>query len=267
MTTRDSAPAFGAMLKTWRERRRMSQLKLALEVEISQRHLSFVESGRSRPSRDMVLRLCNYLELPLREQNALLLAAGHAPAYAERSLDDPELAEARAAIDLILQGHMPYPALAVDRHWTMVAANDAVGALLTGIAAHLLEPPVNALRLSLHPDGLAPRIANLPVWTAHILERLRRQHALSRDDGIADLVDEIEGYRKYSGDADIGPKVDLDMNAVLVPMVLRTERGLLSFFSTTTVFGTALEVNLSELVLEAFYPADEVTRNRLLAGG
>lgn len=241
----------------------MSQLKLAVEAEISQRHLSFVESGRSRPSRDMVLRLCDHLDVPLREQNALLLAAGFAPAYGERSLDDPDLAEARAAINLILEGHMPYPALAVDRHWNMVAANDAVGALLGGVAAHLLEPPVNVLRLSLHPEGLAPRIANLPVWTAHILERLRRQHDLSGDAGIADLIAEIEAYRDGSGAADTVPPVQVADNSVLVPMVLQTDRGVLSFFSTTTVFGTAVEVTLSELILEAFYPADEETRSRL----
>ena len=158
MTIRNPAPSFGDLLKVWRERRRMSQLKLAVEAEISQRHLSFVESGRSQPSRDMVLRLCDYLDVPLRDQNALLLAAGYAPAFAERSLDDPDLAPARAAIDLILKGHMPYPALAVDRCWTMVAANDAVGGLLAGVAAHLLEPPVNVLRLSLHPGGLSRRI-------------------------------------------------------------------------------------------------------------
>ena len=265
MTTRNPAPKFGDMLKVWRERRRMSQLKLAVEAEISQRHLSFVESGRSQPSRDMVLRLCDYLDVPLRDQNALLLAAGYAPAFAERSLDDPDLAPARAAIDLILKGHMPYPALAVDRRWTMVAANDAVGGLLAGVSAHLLEPPVNVLRLSLHPEGLAPRIANLPVWTAHILERLRRQHALSGDDGIAELIEEIEGYRTQAGASDRAVPVDLETNAVLVPMVLQTDQGLLSFFSTTTVFGTAVEVTLSELILEAFYPADEETRNRLHA--
>lgn len=265
MTTRNPAPKFGDLLKVWRERRRMSQLKLAVEAEISQRHLSFVESGRSQPSRDMVLRLCDYLDVPLRDQNALLLAAGYAPAFAERSLDDPDLAPARAAIDLILKGHMPYPALAVDRHWTMVAANDAVGGLLEGVAAHLLEPPVNVLRLSLHPEGLAPRIANLPVWTAHILERLRRQHALSGDEGIAGLIEEIEGYRVEAGSSDRAVPVDPETNVVLVPMVLQTDQGLLSFFSTTTVFGTAVEVTLSELILEAFYPADEETRNRLHA--
>src|SRR5499426_4537715 len=171
----------GNLLRKWRERRRLSQLDLACEAEISTRHLSFLETGRSLPSREMVLRLAEQLEVPLRERNVLLIAAGYAPAFPERPLGDPALQSARKAVDLVLAGHEPYPALAIDRHWTLVAANGAVNRLLAGVAAELLAPPINVLRLSLHPDGLAPRIANLAEWRQHLLERLRRQVDVSAD--------------------------------------------------------------------------------------
>src|SRR5262244_3339088 len=165
----------GSLLRKWRERRRLSQLDLACEAEISTRHLSFLETGRSLPSREMVLRLAEQLEVPLRERNVLLIAAGYAPAFPERPLDDPALQAARKAVDLVLAGHEPYPALAIDRHWTLIASNNAVPPLMAGADPSLLRPPVNVLRLSLHPAGLSPRIVNLPQWRAHLLERLRRQ--------------------------------------------------------------------------------------------
>jgi len=249
----------GDHLRAWRQRRRMSQLDLALEAEISQKHLSFVESGRSAPSRGMVLRLAERLDVPLRERNTLLLAAGYAPLYPQRTLDDPLLAPARRAVELILKGHEPYPALAVDRTWTILAANAAVAPLLALVADRaLVTPPVNALRVSLHPRGLAPRILNLAEWRAHILERLRRQIAATGDDKLSVLLRELLGYP--------GPELDepTDYGGVLVPLRLTAPAGPLAFFSTTTVFGTPRDVTLSEIAVEAFFPADEATAARLL---
>lgn len=254
---------FGDHLRLWRRRRRLSQLDLALDAEISQKHLSFCESGRARPSREMVLRLAEQLAVPLRERNALLLAAGYAPLYRERGLDDPDLAAAREAVDLVLAGHEPYPALAVDRYWRLLAMNAAVPPLLAGVAdATLLEPPVNVLRLSLHPGGLAPQIVNLGVWRAHLLERLARQVALTADAELAALATELAAYPAPSGPA-AAPRPTID---VAVPLRLRTAAGELAFVSTVTVFGTPTDITLSELAIEAFFPADAATK-RALRGG
>ena len=255
-------PAVGMLLRDWRQRRRMSQLHLACEAEISQKHLSFVESGRAAPSRDMVLRLAERLEVPLRAQNQLLVAAGYAPVFPERSLDDPALRAAREAIDLVLAGHEPYPALAVDRHWRMVAANRCVLPLVTGIAdPGLLAPPVNVLRLSLHQDGLAPRILNLAEWHAHILDRLRRQVELTADPDLAALLAELAALPRPPGSLpSVAP------GALVVPLRLRTASGIvLSLLGTTTVFGTPVDVTLAELALECFYPADPATAAALRA--
>ena len=254
----------GDLLREWRERRRLSQLALALDADVSTRHLSFLETGRARPSREMLLRLAEQLEVPLRERNAMLLAAGFAPAYPEHDLDDPALGVARAAVDRVLAGHEPFPALAVDRYWTLVAANRVVPALLTGVAPHLLQPPINVLRLSLHPDGLVSRIANFPEWRAHLLARLSRQVELTADPRLSDLLQELRGY-----DADRDPRDDdqpvPDHNQVLVavPLRLHTEQGTLSLLSTTMVFGTPIDVTLSELAIEAFFPADAATADLL----
>lgn len=254
-----SPPAsFGNQLRAWRQRRRLSQLELALDAEISQKHLSFVESGRSEPSRDMVLRLADRLEVPLRERNGMLLAAGYAPVFPQRSLDDPALKPARQAIDLILKGHEPFPALAIDRHWTLVAANGAVPPLLTDIAdSALLQPPVNVLRLSLHPGGLAPRIANLGEWRTHLLDRLRHQIDLTADPVLSELMQELMAYPVLSESRDHAPETR-DWAGVAIPFALATEAGILSFL-TTTVFGTPVEVTLAELAIEAFFPADART--------
>lgn len=251
MTARGAAA--GDYLRLWRKRRRMSQLDFALEAEISQRHLSFLESGRSRPSREMLVHLADRLEVPLRERNAMLLAAGFAPLYPERSLDDPAMTAARGAIEAVLRGHEPYPALAVDRHWCLIAANRAVAPLLAGAAVHLLEPPVNVLRLSLHPEGLAPRIANLAEWRQHLLDRLRRQVVVTRDPVLEALLAELAAYPVTST---VTPLHIADHGGVAVPMRLATEVGLVSLISTTTVFGTPRDVTLAELALEAFFPAD-----------
>jgi transcriptional regulator with XRE-family HTH domain len=252
----------GDLLREWRQRRRLSQLDLALEAEVSTRHLSFVESGRAQPSREMVLHLAERLEVPLRARNALLVAAGFAPVFRERALQDPSLAAARRAIDLVLKGHEPYPALAIDRHWSMMTANAAVKRLVAGVAPSLLEPPVNVLRLSLHPKGMSPRIANLPEWRAHLLERLRRQLELSADPVLADLLKELQAYPGAGGSRRSGAPPS-DLGGVVVPLQVATGAGTLSLFSTTTVFGTPLDVTLSELALECFYPADTATAEAL----
>ncbi|MBL6455944.1 helix-turn-helix transcriptional regulator [Belnapia sp. T6] len=252
----------GALLRAWRQRRRRSQLDLALDAEVSQRHLSFVESGRAAPSREMVLRLAEQLEVPLRERNALLLAAGYAPRYAERGLEDADMGAARRAVEAILRAHAPHPALAVDRHWQLVAANDALRPLLAGIDdPGLLAPPVNVMRLALHPRGLAPRIANLGEWRAHLLERLRRQCDASADPVLAALLAELAAYDLPAG-AQAAPSQH-PPGGILVPLELESAAGQLSLISTTTVFGSPVEVTLSELAIEAFYPADAATAERL----
>jgi len=244
-----SAP-IGAQLKQWRTHRRMSQLDLALDAEISTRHLSFVETGRARPSRTMVLNLAERLRIPNRERNGLLLAAGYAPAFPHRALDDPSLKGARDTISRLLTGYGAFPALAVDRHWTLVEANAAVMALVGGVAPHLLTPPVNVLRLSLHPEGLAPAIANLPVWRGAIFSRLREQIETSADPVLADLLEELRALP--GGEA---PMTDLSA-AIAIPMLIDSPVGRLSLIGAVTIFGTPVDVTLSELAIEAFLPAD-----------
>jgi transcriptional regulator with XRE-family HTH domain len=252
-------PRIGALLREWRQRRRMSQLDLALEAGVSARHVSFVETGRARPSAEMVNQLAEHLDVPLRDRNALLLAAGFAPAYAQRTLDDPEMGPVRDAIDRLLRAHEPYPALVADGHWGLVAANSALTILTAGAAAHLLEPPVNVLRLSLHPEGLAPRIVNLGEWRAHILDGLGRSALASGDPALVTLHDELAGYPGGDG----GPAADLDAGAIAVPLRIRAGDRELSFISTATAFGTAIDITLSELRIESFFPADEVTARAL----
>jgi transcriptional regulator with XRE-family HTH domain len=253
----------GDLLREWRQRRRLSQLDLACEADISTKHLSFLETGRSLPSRDMVLHLAEQLEVPLRERNVLLVSAGFAPVFPERALADPALSAIRQAVDLVLAGHEPYPALAIDRHWTMVAANKAVGRLLGGVEPSLLRPPVNVLRLSLHPQGLAPRTANYAEWRAHLLARLRRQVDLTADAVLMQLLSDISDYPAPAGTRPTRPARDADYAGVAVPFQLVTDGGVLAFFSTTTIFGTPVDITLSELALESFFPADAATADRL----
>lgn len=253
---------FGDHLRHWRQHRRMSQLDLAHEADISTRHLSFVETGRSVPSREMVLRLAERLDVPLRERNALLVSAGYAPMYKERPLDDPALAAARKAVDLILKSHEPYPALAVDRHWNLLAANAMVPHLMAGVGPELLGPPLNVLRLSLHPQGLASRIVNLGQWRDHLFERLRQQIHATGDAVLAALLDELRSYPVPDGAHDT--RLDGELLGVAMPFQYRTaEGGVLNFISTTTVFGTPVDVTLQELALETFFPADEFTMQHL----
>lgn len=254
------ASPFGDQLRRWRRHRRLSQLDLALDAEISTRHLSFLETGRAAPSREMVLKLSEQLDVPLRERNALLGAAGFAPLFRERPLSDEAMAPARTAVELVLKGHEPYPAIVVDRHWNRVMANGAVCGLLTGVAPALLAEPSNVLRLSLHPDGLAPRIANLGQWRAHLLERLRRQIAASADPVLVALMEELAAYP-----APEGPHGEDEFAAVAVPLKLVLDGCVLSLFSTATVFGAPSDLTLAELALEAFFPMDEATANALRA--
>ena len=255
-----SQAGVGDLLREWRQRRRLSQLELAGEAEISTRHLSFVENGRSEPSRGMLLRLAERLDMPLRARNEMLHAAGFAALYSERPLAAPEMTVARRMVDAVLHAHAPFPALAVDRHWTLLASNAAVAPLLAGVSAALLQGSVNVLRLSLHPDGLAPRIENLAEWRAHLLARLQQQIDRSGDAQLVALHAELAAYPSRAGDAHAR-----DFGGIAVPLRLRVEgrAAPLSLISTTTVFGTPVDVTLSELALECFYPADEDTREAL----
>lgn len=252
---------FGEHLRFWRQHRRMSQLDLASEADISTRHLSFVETGRSVPSREMVLRLAERLEVPLRERNALLVAAGYAPMYRERGLDDPALAAARQAVELILKSHEPYPALAVDRHWNLLAGNRMLPHLMASADPQLLQGQVNVLRLSLHPKGLASKIVNVLQWRNHLLERLRQQIHITGDATLVALHDELRAY-PIPADAD-NEHLDGELVGVAMPFRYRTDFGVLNFISTTTVFGTPVDVTLQELALETFFPADEFTAEAL----
>lgn len=246
-------PAFGGLLRDWRQRRRLSQLELANAAGVSARHIGFVETGRSRPSRAMVLRLGRVLDVPPREQNRMLVAAGLAPVYGERPLDDPHMAAVRAGVRRVLTAYQPYPCLAVDRHWDIVALNAGAALLTDGVAPHLLERP-NALRIALHPDGLAPRIRNLGQWRHHLITRLRREAELSGSARLYRLLDEIEDYP--GGFATEEP----DLGGVVVPLELTAPDGRpLSFLSTVTTFGTALDLTAAELSIEAFLPADAET--------
>jgi transcriptional regulator with XRE-family HTH domain len=251
---------FGAHLRYWRQRRRLSQLELASQAELSTRHLSYVETGRASPGRDMVLRLAERLDVPLRERNTLLVAAGYAPMYQQRRLDDPAMAVPRRAIEVLLKAHEPYPALAIDRHWNMVTANAMVPLFLAGVDPALLQGSVNVLRLSLHPRGLASRTANLRPWRDHLLARLQHEITLTGDPVLIDLYQELEAYPVPEAGPVASPLPSApDLAGLVVPVQLVTEAGVLSFISTTTVFGTPVDVTLQELAIESFFPADEAT--------
>ena len=241
----------------------MSQFELALESGISARHLSFVENGRSAPSRDTILRLAEELDLPLRERNHLLLAAGYAPVYSEAALDSPEMSAVRGAVRQLLTGHEPYPAVVVDRSWNLVDANESVALFTEGADSELLAPPANVLRISLHPEGMAPRIANLGEWRAHLLGRLRRQVALTADPDLARLLNELRAYPCNQPE----PEVDVPgPGDIVVPLRIRHEGRELVFFSTVATFGTPLDVTVAELAIESFFPADPETAAILRSG-
>jgi transcriptional regulator with XRE-family HTH domain len=249
--------AVGSLLRDWRSRRHLSQLDLALDAGISARHLSFVETGRSNPSSELLLKLAEQLQMPLRDRNRLLLAAGYAPRYQQRELDAPEMKPVRDAIGHVLAGHEPYPALAVDRRWNLVASNAALGLLLEGVSEELLQPPVNCMRLALHPQGLAPRIRNLAQWRGHLLARLQREIALHGDPFVEELLREVSSYP--------GPALDgiADAGAIMVQLQLDSSLGLLRLFGTVATFGTAVDITVAELSVEAFFPADAATAEAL----
>lgn len=243
----------GTELRKWRTHRRLSQMDLALDADISPRHLSFVETGRSRPSRELVLRLAESLAVPPRERNTMLMSAGFAPLYPEKSLDSGGMAVARAAIAHVLRAYQPFPALAIDRHWTIVDANAPLMALMAGVAPHLLEPPVNALRVSLHPEGAAPRIVNLAEWRSALFQRLREQIDASADPALTVLLEELKAYP--GGEAGAAATT----HPLAIPMILETPLGRLSMLSMSAVFGSPVDVTLSELAIESFLPADDAT--------
>ena len=274
MTTTVAARPAGQLLREWRERRRLSQLELSSQTEVSTRHISFVETGRSRPSAELILRLTEHLDVPLRDRNRVLLAAGYAPAYPETALEAPRLSTVREAVRRVLSGHEPYPAAAVDRHWHLMDANAGIALFTEGCDPGLLAPPVNVLRLSLHPDGMASRIANLPQWRAHLLDRLRRQATATADPYLDRLHEELSGYpgerrrspvlaESSTPNADscggAGDAAASEADLLVVPLRYRWEDRELSFFSTTAVFGTPLDVTLAELAIESFFPADRET--------
>jgi len=248
----------GPLLREWRRRRRRSQLELALEAGVSARHISFLETGRSNPSREMVIGLATNLELPLRDRNELLIAAGFAPEYRQLAYEDPDLEPVRAAIDQVLAAHDPYPALVVDRHWELITGNRGLGLLTEGVAPHLLEPPANAMRIALHPEGMAPRIVNFGEWRVHVRHRIDRQSRLTGEAAMAELGAELVGYQGPAAEA--GGDVSEPRHDIFIPLVLRGLEGEeLSFFSTVATFGTAVDVTVAELSIESFFPADGVT--------
>ena len=260
-----SSSGFGELLRRWRERRRLSQLDLATDAEISTRHLSFIETGRARPSREMVLHLAEQLDVPLRDRNALLLAGGFAPTYRETDLGAPEMEPVREALDRLLDAHEPYPALVVDRHWNLVAANRPCGALIAGVAPHLLGPPLNVMRAALHPEGLASRIVNFAEWSAHLVDRLHRQVLLTGDEELRELEEELRGYPGVPARGSHGGVEGI--TEIAVTLRLRTDGGELSLLSTIATFGTAVDITAAELAIEAFFPADAETAAALRSNG
>lgn len=247
--------SFGSKLRKWRQVRSMSQLELAVSAGVSSRHLSFLETGRSTPSREMVLLLAQELRLSLREQNGLLLSAGFAPMYAERALDAPDMAAVSDAVTMVLKGHEPFPAIAVDRRWNVVQSNCGAQLLTAGISAELLKPPVNVYRLSLHPRGLRPHVRNFDVYAIHLITRLRHDVATSGDPELSSLLEEVERYpgiRLLAG-------AQVERGHVALPLRMVTEHGELNFITTIATFGTPLDITVAELAIESFFPADEAT--------
>jgi transcriptional regulator with XRE-family HTH domain len=266
--TAPARPPVGHLLRDWRHRRRLSQLEVASEAAVSARHLSFVETGRSKPSRELVLHLAEHLGVPLRERNSLLLAAGYAPTYRETPLDADAMTPVRDALALLLAGHEPFPAIVVDRRWDLVGANGPATAIMSdGVDPALLAPPANTIRVTLHPDGLAPRIANFAQYSAHLIDRLRREADAYADDRLGELIEEMCGYPGVAG----SPSPGATAVELFVPLVLRTGEGELTFFSTLTTFGTARDITVEELAIESFFPADAATaavlRDRWQAAG
>ncbi|WP_329113925.1 helix-turn-helix domain-containing protein [Streptomyces sp. NBC_01353] len=260
MTTVASDRGVGPLLRGWREQRRLSQLELALRADSSARHISFIETGRARPSEEMILRLAGHLDVPVRERNALLLAAGYAPRYKESTLDDPRLGTLREGIEQLLRGYDPYPALVVDGAYTVVAANESIGVLLSGVAEHLLTPPLNAMRITLHPEGLAPRIRNLREWRGHLLAQMERQIALSRSEPLRKLYEEVAAYPLPAGTSDPDDREAPEPYPYFaLPLRIEHDGRVLSFVSSISTFNTPMDVTVAELAIETLLPADPAT--------
>lgn len=253
----------GSLLRTWRLRRRVSQLDLGIAAGVSTKHVSFIETGRATPSRDMILHLAAQLEVPLRDRNVLLLAAGYAPRYTETSLDAEAMVAVRRALQMVLDHHEPFPAVVVDRRWDVVTANAAASLLTSGVGQDLLHPPVNVIRVSLHPSGLAPRVVNFAEYAAHLVARLRRQVDQSADPDLEALLREVSGYPNVQDALDVpAPEA-----GIILPLVIDAGRSRLSLFSTIATFGTPLDITTAELAIETFFPADEATEQAFRPGG
>ncbi|MGW6602825.1 helix-turn-helix domain-containing protein [Streptomyces sp. NPDC055036] len=264
---RAAEPAVGPLLRDWRKRRRVSQLELAIRADSSARHISFIETGRARPSEEMVLRLADRLDVPVRERNTLLLAAGYAPRFTETALDDPAMDAVRQGLERLLQGYEPYPAVVVDGTYTVVAANRGIAMLMEGLPAKLLAPPLNAMRLTLHPEGLAPRIRNLPEWRGHLLDQMERQLALDRSPALRAVYDEVAAYPLPESAAEEGTTAAGDAGGLrsvagpsfALPMIIEHDGRVLSFLSSISTFNTPMDVTVAELAIETFLPADPAT--------
>lgn len=267
MTAPKDSPAIGALLRWWRERATLSQLELALRADSSARHISFVETGRTTPSRAMVLKLAATLDVPVRERNALLLAAGYAPAFPSTPLTDPAFAEVRAGLERMVTAYEPFPALVLDGAYDVIASNQGIATLMEGVAPHLLEPVPNAMRVTLHPEGMAPRIRNLPEWRGHLLDQMRRQLALQRSTPLRKLYEEVAGYPAPDGSEPVerepGTPGDEPETCFALPLVMDVGGQTLSFLSTIATFNTPLDVTVSELAVETFLPADPATAKAL----
>ncbi|WP_326687060.1 helix-turn-helix transcriptional regulator [Streptomyces sp. NBC_01795] len=264
MTTSPDGPAIGPLLRDRRERAGLSQLELALRADSSARHISFIETGRTAPSREMVLKLAATLDVPVRERNALLVSAGFAPAFPSTPLDDPALAGIRTALERMTAAYEPYPALVLDGRYQVVAANQGLAALLEGVAPHLLEPPLNAMRVTLHPEGLAPRIRNLPEWRGHLLDQMNRQLALQRSAPLRELYEEVAAYPVPGlPDGSDTPPSEPEEARFALPLVIEHQGQTLSFLSTIATFNTPLDVTVSELAVETLLPADPATAKAL----
>ncbi|WP_328691275.1 helix-turn-helix transcriptional regulator [Streptomyces caniferus] len=256
-SSRETTTGVGALLREWRDRRRISQLELALRADSSARHISFIETGRSRPSQEMVLRLADHLDVPVRERNALLIAAGYAPTFPETPLDDPSMAALRSGMERLLTGYEPFPALVVDGTYDVQAANRGITMLMEGLAPDLLRPPLNAMRLTMHPDGLAPRIRNYREWRSHLLAQMERQLALMRSSPLRALYDEVSAYPLPPGGRETAAFGEHAPFAL--PMMIEHHDTVLSFISTIATFNTPMDVTVSELAVETFLPADPET--------